>query len=122
MEARERIIRKLLMEQRCHRCGDHFAPESRIVLARRREVWMVMASCSLCEQMDTFIVQFPSQKQGRRHVTSYRLSRPPSEIDAVTPPQAEAPVPAVTFDDVLGMRRFLEDFDGDFQRLFAGIE
>ncbi|HVB72875.1 MAG TPA: hypothetical protein VNE38_04900 [Ktedonobacteraceae bacterium] len=128
MEAKERVIRKLLMEQRCHRCGDHFAPESRIVLARRREIWMVMASCSLCEQMDTFIVQFPPPGQGQKRVTSYRLSRPPTpalppQAGAMSPqPHQERSVTTITIDDVLDMRQFLKHFDGDFQRLFAEIE
>jgi hypothetical protein len=126
MDAKERIVSKLLLQHRCQFCSSPYAPESRIILARRREVWLVMASCSLCQQKDTFIIQFPSRVRGRR-ITSYRLSRPetPAPLARALPVQAEqeatAPVP-IGLDDVLDMREFLATFDGDFQRLFAEVE
>jgi len=127
MNAKERIVRKLLLRHRCHLCDSAYAPESSIVLARRREVWLVMASCSFCRQKDTFIIQFPSRSQGRR-ITSYRLSRPaePALTQSVTPaslmqPESSSLLP-IGLDDVLTMREFLATFDGDFQRLFAEVE
>lgn len=126
MDAKERIIGKLLLRHRCQFCGSSYAPESRIILARRREVWLVMASCSLCQQKDTFIIQFPSRVHDRS-ITSYRLSRPepppPPARFQPTQPEREAIVPApIGLDDVLTMREFLATFDGDFQRLFAEVE
>lgn len=131
MDAKERIIRKLLLQQQCHRCESPYDPESVLILARRSEVWMVMASCSFCEQKDTFVIKFPVRLQGRRRVTSYRLSRPPSSAarpkDAAALQQSPhlqpaAPSTPVTFDDVLDMHEFLKDFNGDFHRLFAEID
>lgn len=98
------------------------------MLARRSEVWMVMVSCIACEEKDTFVVKFPQETRGRRRVTSYRLSKPPSaplreglQRDLEVPP---TPFPSrpVSVDDVLDMHQFLKDFDGDFQRLFSEIE
>ena len=92
---------------------------------------MVMISCLACEQKDTYVVKFPPQMQGRRRVTSYRLSRPPTstplpqEIEELrkTPPEMlETSLDPVNADDVLDMHLFLKDFNGDFQRLFAEIE
>lgn len=126
MDAKERIVSKLLLRHRCQFCGSHYAPESRIILARRRDVWLVMASCFLCQQKDTFIIQFPSRMHGRR-ITSYRLSRPepptPPGYSLPSQPEREdtAHVP-ISLDDVLTMREFLATFDGDFQRLFAEVE
>src|SRR5437660_4098263 len=136
MDAQERIIRRLFTEQQCQRCGRPYKPESVLVLARRSEVWMVMISCLDCEQKDTYVVKFPPQMQGRRRVTSYRLSKPPAatplpeEIEgpqkkrpeslemptplASTPPVA--PSQPVDADDVLDMHLFLKNFNGDFQR------
>ena len=133
MDGQERIIRKLFTEQYCLHCGKPYEPENVMVLARRSEVWMVMIHCIDCEQKDTFVVKFPPQLQGRRRITSYRLSKPPT-IPISTPlpeepgnafpvlPETPFPTVAVNTDDVLDMHLFLKDFNGDFQRLFSEIE
>lgn len=136
MDAQERIIRRLFTEQQCHHCGRPYEPERLLVLARRTEVWMVMISCTDCEQKDTYVVKFPPQMQGRRRVTSYRLSKP-SASRASTPstplpqeprhdfpevPETPRPSTPVNADDVLDMHLFLKNFDGDFQRLFTEVE
>ena len=125
MDAQERIILRLFAEQHCPRCGSQYQAESVLVLARRSEVWMIMISCASCQQKDTFVVKFPVEMQGRRRVTSYRLSRPPStplpeERQQLSPetPTVSTPTTPVTSDDVLDMHLFLKDFNGDFQRLF----
>src|SRR2546426_4934923 len=134
MDGQERIIRRLFTEKQCHRCGRPYEAERVLVLARRSEVWMVMISCQDCEQKDTYVVKFPPQMQGRRRVTSYRLSRPPAstplpqgleELQQKQPENLEmpgslaAPSPSqpVDADDVLDMHLFLKNFNGDFQRL-----
>jgi hypothetical protein len=125
MDAQERIILRLFAEQHCPRCGSPYQSESVLVLARRSEVWMIMISCSSCQQKDTFVVKFPIEMQGRRRVTSYRLSRPPSTPlpEEQQQPSPEISTPStpsepITSDDVLDMHLFLQDFNGDFQRLF----
>src|SRR5258708_40211685 len=85
MDGQERIIRKLFTEKKCHHCGRGYDPAELLVLARRSDVWMVMVSCTDCEQKDTFVVKFPPQLQGRRHVTSYRISKPPAEAGEPPP-------------------------------------
>ena len=137
MDGQERIIRKLFTEKQCHRCGRPYEAEQVLVLARRSEVWMVMISCQDCEQKDTYVVKFPPQMQGRRRVTSYRLSRPPASTPLPQEPgegqqkhpeslempgSLVAPSHPVDADDVLDMHLFLKDFNGDFQRLFAEVE
>ena len=90
-----------------------------------------MISCQDCEQEDTYVVKFPPQLQGRRRVTSYRLSKPPAsmpspeELEGLKQPESpEMPTPLhpVNADDVLDMHLFLKNFNGDFQRLFAEVE
>ena len=136
MDAQERIIRRLFTEQQCHYCGRPYEPERILILARRTEVWMVMISCVDCEQKDTYVIKFPPQMQGRRSVTSYRLSRPsiskasmpstplPQEPQHNFPEVPETPRLSnpVNADDVLDMYLFLKNFNGDFQRLFAEVE
>ena len=130
MDGQERIIRRLFTEKQCLRCGRPYEAESLLVLARRSEVWMVMISCRECEQKDTYVIKFPPQMQGRRRVTSYRLSRPPAstplpeELEGFQQKQPEMPAHSlpVNADDVLDMHLFLKNFNGDFQRLFAEVE
>lgn len=130
MDGQERIIRRLFTEQRCHHCGLPYEPERMLVLARRSEIWMVMISCRDCEQKDTYVVKFPPQMQGRKRVTSYRLSNPPASTPLPAEPQhalpevPETPRPSypVNANDVLDMHLFLKSFNGDFQRLFAEVE
>ena len=139
MDGQERIIRKLFTEKQCHRCGRPYEAEQVLVLARRSEVWMVMISCQDCEQKDTYVVKFPPQMQGRRRVTSYRLTRPPAStplsqepgdgqqkhpesLEMPVAPPPVAPSHPVDADDVLDMHLFLKNFNGDFQRLFAEVE
>jgi len=136
MDGQERIIRRLFTEKKCHRCGRPYEAEQVMVLARRSEVWMVMISCQDCEQKDTYVVKFPPQMQGRRRVTSYRLSRPPASTplpqelegsqkkrpESLEMPTAPSPSQPVDADDVLDMHLFLKNFNGDFQRLFAEVE
>lgn len=140
MDGQEHIIQKLFTEQQCHRCKQLYQPENIVVLIRRLEVWIVMLSCTSCDQKDTYVVKFPSHlpgQQGRR-VTSYRLSKPPiPPISPSTPlpeellsqpptpsdvpdiPETPRPAMLVNVDDVLDMHLFLERFNGDFQTLFA---
>ena len=127
MDAQERIILKLFAEQHCPRCGSPYQSESVQVLARRSEVWMIMLSCATCQQKDTFVVKFPLELQGRRNVTSYRLSRPPSpplseKLPPLEIPPDPVPTTPVSSDDVLDMHLFLKDFNGDFHSLFAENE
>jgi hypothetical protein len=123
MDPQERIILKLFGEQHCPRCGSQYQSESVQVLARRSEVWMIMLSCATCQQKETYVVKFPLEMKGRRRVTSYRLSRPPttSSSDVKQPAAEPPPVPTtpVTSDDVLDMHLFLQNFNGNFQCLFA---
>jgi len=133
MDGQERIIRRLFMEQQCHRCGHPYEPKRVLVLARRSDLWMVMISCGDCEQKDTYVVKFTPHMQGRLHVTSYRLSKPPTmtplpeEPQQTLPELPETPRPSasptpVNTDDVLDMYLFLKDFNGDFQQLFTKFE
>lgn len=124
MDAQERIIRRLFSEQHCPHCGYAYLPDSMMVLARRSELWMVMVSCTACQQKDTFVVKFPLQMQGRQRVTSYRLSKPPEtpHLQEFGEPKPMMPSTPVSLDDVLDMHLFLKNFNGDFQRLFAEVE
>lgn len=127
MEARERLIRQLLLKQRCQLCHSVYTTEGNVILARRRDVWLVMASCAFCQQKDTFVIQFSAPIRGRRRITSYRLSNPASSNTPSGAPrtqshpsrQAKRPISS---NDVQEMREFLTRFDGDFQRLFAEVE
>lgn len=126
MDEQERLIKRLFMEQTCQHCGSAFQAEDVHVLARRRELWLVMVTCQHCQQKSNYVVRSPYQARGTRYTAGYRISQPLPESSlpaaeemaarlADEPPVSSLPVSA---DDVLEMHLFLKDFDGDFRRLF----
>lgn len=148
MHARERIVRERFAEQTCAHCGAQYPPEGVVVLARRRSTWMVMATCTQCQQPGLFVVSFPDAQRGVEHeqpsealpaaqieipniIPNLFLPTSPDTLSralADTPPpelpdliqQGEKPSP-VTVNDVNKMHEFLARFNGDFNTLFAHI-
>ena len=150
MHARERIVRERFAEQACTHCGAQYPPEGVVVLARRRSTWMVMATCTQCQQPGLFVVSFPDAQRDAEHeqpneaLPAAQVEIPniipniflptspdsPSRALADTSPPApkppdliqhgEKPAP-VTVNDVNDMHEFLARFNGDFNALFAHI-
>lgn len=146
MHARERIVRERFAEQTCTHCGAHYPAEGVIVLARRRSTWMVMATCTRCQQRGLFVVSFPeahrSDEQLGQSPPSTHFDAPnifpgtflPTAPETTTHEPADTPQleqsgathpdtpPAlVTVNDVNEMHEFLASFNGDFNTLFARI-
>lgn len=146
MHARERIVRERFAEQTCTHCGAQYPPEGVVVLARRRSTWMVMATCTQCQQPGLFVVSFPEAHRGAEHdqsneslpaahlelpniIPSTFLPTTPDSLSralADTPPpeqsnliQHSKPLSPVTVNDVNEMHEFLARFGGDFSTLFA---
>jgi hypothetical protein len=131
MDGQERLIKRLFMERTCHHCGSSHRARDVLVLARRRKLWLVMVTCLDCQQKDIYVVKLPSQSQGLRRITSYRLSQPfpgtsPSTSEELASRSASdeppAPTSPVSTDDVLDMHLFLNNFNGDFRQLFTEVE
>ena len=96
MQSREDALRRHFAQQPCAKCHYRQAPETLLVLVRRDRTWMVMATCAQCHHRGLYVITMPAKK-------------------AVAPAEAAG---AVTKRDVIEMRGFLEQFNGDFLSLF----
>ena len=132
MHAREHVIRDRFAERACPHCGASYVPDAVVVLARRRSLWVVMASCRQCPRRDLYVVSFGQEGQSARPFDVAEAAAliegdlaAPSDVTSGSPGdkaagwwdrQALAPI---TEADVHSMRDFLERFTGDFQTLFS---
>lgn len=128
MRDQEDIIRQRFSHDSCGSCGAMQRQDDVIILAHRGPRWMVFVTCWRCQRRGIFIATFP---RGERASPTFDLSR-----DTQPPPFNDAPVSAdrpsftplalpsadsspITLGDVDAMRRFLLNFNGDFQALFG---
>jgi len=132
MHAREHVIRDRFAERACPHCGASYVPDAVVVLARRRSLWVVMASCRQCPRRDLYVVSFGQEGQSARPfdvaeaaaLIDSDLAGPPSFTEgssggkAASQRDRQTPAP-ITEADVHSMRDFLERFTGDFQTLFS---
>ena len=99
----------VLLGAGCARCGRPYGPEGIHVLAQREEVAFVQLVCSACRAQTLALVTgvpTASEEGGKA---------PDGEADA---PDALAPgEPRITEADVLEMRSFLADYQGDLRTL-----
>lgn len=148
MQGRERIIRERFAEQTCTHCGAYYPPEGVLILARRRSTWMVMVSCTQCQQRGVFVVSFPDAPAHDRQTADRNAASeiPPlpsahfAELlhqldddlrtnaahtthaihpDDTLPTNPKQPSTPITSADVDHMHHFLAHFDGNFSALFA---
>ncbi len=132
MHAREHVIRDRFAERACPHCGASYVPDAVVVLARRRSLWVVMASCRQCPRRDLYVVSFGHEGQSARPfdvaeaaaLIEGDLAAPSSLTDGspsgrVGGRQDEHTPTPITEADVHSMRDFLERFTGDFQTLFS---
>jgi len=132
MQAREHVIRDRFAERACPHCGASYVPDAVVVLARRRSLWVVMASCRQCPRRDLYVVSFGREGHSARPFDVAEAAAL-IEGDLAGPPKLTSGLPdgkaagrrgrqalaPVTEADVHSMRDFLERFTGDFQTLFA---
>lgn len=124
MHARERVIREHFAGHDCSHCGQPQIHAGVLVLARRRDTWLVLVTCPRCDHRGIFVVSFPPAA-GQSDPRLRAINPADLEVRALSPESLAAALPealvapVITWDDVLQMRTFLQSFDGDFQRAFA---
>jgi ribosomal protein S27E len=102
------VIRSLIDSIKCSVCGHAYSEPDATVLARKGDSWFVSVMCSHC---------------GTRNLVAAvlkEISGAPPATD-LTPAETAAFTrsPAVSPNDVLNIHYSLEEFDGDFKKLFG---
>jgi hypothetical protein len=103
----ERLIKKLMAKIKCESCGQHYEAYNIDILGHSEDMWFVKVLCATCHSQ--CLVAAVVRKEKAPAVTTDLTEE---ELKANNDSTIEV-------DDILDMHRFLEDFDGDFLRLFS---
>jgi DNA-directed RNA polymerase subunit RPC12/RpoP len=117
----EKQIKRVVLNrlERCSVCHHEFVTDDIRVVSRKDDMWMMVVTCTECHSRNFVAAVFGGGDPAEAQLALRKLSEEPGGIEGSAP--ATAPVgDPVTIDDVLDMHRFLDGFDGDFARLFAG--
>jgi len=103
----ENLILKLMASIKCGICGQCYEVDNISVLGHQQDLWFLNAFCSACH---TRCLVAAIVEEGRV----------PKVITDLTEAELERfrNMDTLTADEVLDMRNFLKDFDGDFSQLF----
>jgi hypothetical protein len=92
---------------KCESCGQNYEPSNVDVLGHREDMWFLRVFCEKC-QTQCLVAAVVKQSRG------------PEGASGLAGTEAEDYVyEKIEVDDVLDMRNFLVDFDGDFLKLFG---
>jgi hypothetical protein len=104
---KHRMILQLINNLRCVECGRLYNAEDFALLRRRENVWLLSARCRHCNELCQVVILLPTAEE--------------IEISELSTDEAQAisELPPISSDDVLDLHLFMQDFDGDFELLFA---
>ena len=102
----EDLLKRLIATIKCGHCGQHYREDHIEIVEHDEEIWFLQVFCESCQvkAMVAAVIQQEKETAG----TDYQETKV-SRLEFLD---------VVGGDDVLDMRRFLEDFDGDFAGLF----
>ncbi|HYH13448.1 MAG TPA: hypothetical protein VD789_13905 [Thermomicrobiales bacterium] len=109
--------------ERCSVCHRDFSTDDIHIINRQPDMWTMMVECTDCHSRNFVAALMNDGDPGEARLALRRLSNAASqeltaakrEIDpADTLPEGEP----VSASDVVDMHDFLNEFDGDFKRLF----
>jgi len=125
MESSENQIKRIVLDRmdRCGVCHRLYEPEDVHVLSRKPDFWMMLVQCTDC-QAKSFVAAVMKDGDPKEARLALRELTELAESGTVTV-EAEArdeviiEQDPVTASDVLDMHEFLNEFDGDFKKLFS---
>jgi hypothetical protein len=106
---KRQLVLKLISQLRCLECGRLYKREDFAMVHRWDEIWLLTANCPECNQASHVVIfmQLDAERDLATDLT-------PEEL------RHAGDWPAITADDILDVHALLEEFDGDFEELFAG--
>ena len=102
---KENVIKKLMTSMKCDSCGQHYEMYDVDIIGHREDMWFLRVHCSVCHTQNLVAAVVRESKVPE---TSSNGGERTDRHDG----------DALTADDVLSMRLFLADFDGNFSVLF----
>jgi len=121
-------IKKIVLDriERCAVCHREFGTQDIHVISRRPEMWTMLVECEDCHSRNFVAAVMndgdPQEAQlALRRLTEEAVGKIPTFEKEPIAELVEVPEgPTVNAGDVVDMHQFLDEFDGDFQRLFRG--
>ena len=102
---KENVIKKLMTSIKCDACGRHYEVYDVDIIGHREDMWFLKVNCSVCRTQNLV-------------AAVVREDKLPETSPGGGERAGEYHNEALTADDVLDMRLFLTDFDGNFSELF----
>lgn len=102
-------MERLISSLRCAVCGQHYRLHELKVLGHRDEMWYLNVHCASCGSRGMMAVVFKGSKEERQAATDLSSEEQKQFFAA----------PAIDGEDILDIHQFLNDFDGDFSKLFV---
>ena len=93
---------------KCTACGDHYNISDIKVVGHRDDAWFLNVYCTSCHRQSFVIAVIKKDK-------SLEIVSDLTDAESAGFTRAAA----INSDDMLDLHNFLEDFDGDFIRLFS---
>jgi hypothetical protein len=124
MDTSEKQIKRIVLNrmERCTVCHHEFDDTDIQVLSRKEDMWMMVVTCTECHGRNFVAAVLGDGDSSQAQLALRRLGQDVA-MDELVPIRVTEPVPsaadAVSAEDVLEMHEFLDEFDGDFQRLFS---
>ena len=101
------MIKRLIASIKCGTCGQHYEEDNIEIIEHSEELWFLRVFCSSCH-VKCLVAAIIREDEKTEVITDLTEA----ELDKFKD------MDRVRVDDVLDMRDFLNDFDGDFPRLF----
>jgi hypothetical protein len=105
---KRRLILEMLMQLKCASCRESYSPQDFVFLGQHKDVWVLGSRCRHCGASGHVLVvlQGATKLESVTDLTTEEMRA----ADEWSP---------ITTDDVLDVHAIMQEFDGDFEALFA---
>ena len=103
----EGLIKRLVTSVKCNACGQRYEADDIEVIGHNEGLWFLRAFCSACHAQ-SIVAAVVKEGEAPQLITDLT----DAELDKFRNIE-------IMSDDVLDMHNFLEEFNGDFSRLFS---
>jgi DNA-directed RNA polymerase subunit RPC12/RpoP len=110
--------------ERCSVCHRHFSTDDVHIINRQPDMWTMLVECTDCHSRNFVAALMNDGDPTEARLALRRLSDSVAEAaieePVVDPADTLSPGAPIDAGDVVDMHTYLDEFDGDFKRLFGG--